>query len=65
MPYRDVGTVDLGSLDPARPVAVFCQTGSRTPLAASLLAARGFEQVRPVLGDGMRSFWKRGGVLTS
>ena len=58
-------TADLGSLDSARPTAVFCQTGARTPLAASLLAARGFEHVRPVLGDGMRSYWKRGGVVAT
>ena len=30
VPYRDLDLADLTSLDPARPVAVVCQTGSRT-----------------------------------
>jgi glyoxylase-like metal-dependent hydrolase (beta-lactamase superfamily II)/rhodanese-related sulfurtransferase len=58
IPYRLLIGADLGALDPARPVAVVCQTGTRTPLGASILAARGFRDVRPVLGDGMAR-WPR------
>ena len=53
VPYRELLTADLSALDPARPVAAVCQTGARSPLGASMLAARGFKLVRPVLGEGM------------
>jgi hydroxyacylglutathione hydrolase len=56
IPYRVLRDADLSALDPTRPVGVVCQTGSRSPLAASLLAARGFALVRPVLGEGMASW---------
>ena len=53
VPYRLLAGADLASLDPERPTAVVCHTGVRAPLAASLLARRGFTHVRPVLGEGM------------
>ena len=52
-PYRTLATADLSRLDPEKPTAAVCQTGARAPLGASLLAARGFVRVRPVLGTGM------------
>jgi hydroxyacylglutathione hydrolase len=53
VPYRLLASADLSALDPARPTAVVCHTGVRAPLAASLLARRGFTHVRPVLSEGM------------
>ena len=47
------------ALDPEKPTAVVCQTGTRTPLAASLLARRGFTHVRPVLDEGMGGWGAR------
>ena len=41
VPYRLLAEADLSALDPERPTAVVCQTGTRSPLAASLLARRG------------------------
>jgi hydroxyacylglutathione hydrolase len=57
VPYRLLARADLSALDPARPTAVVCHTGVRSPIAASLLARRGFTHVRPVLGKGM-SAWQ-------
>jgi rhodanese-related sulfurtransferase len=65
VPYRLLAEADLSALDPDRPTAVVCQTGTRTPLAASLLARRGFSHVRPVLGDGMRSWGTREAVAAA
>jgi hydroxyacylglutathione hydrolase len=53
VPYRLLADADLAKLDPGRPTAVVCHTGVRAPIAASLLARRGFTHVRPVLGEGM------------
>jgi hypothetical protein len=44
---------------------VVCHTGTRSPLAASLLARRGFTHVRPVLGDGMASWGTREAVAAA
>ena len=44
------GAEGLG-LDPERPVAVYCGSGYRSSLAASLLERRGFSDVRNVLGS--------------
>jgi hydroxyacylglutathione hydrolase len=41
----------LKSLNPDKPVAVYCATGYRSSLAASLLQAGGFKQVRNVPGS--------------
>jgi len=65
VPYRLLADADLSSLDPERPTAVVCHTGTRTPLAASLLARRGFTHVRPVLGEGMSSWGTREAVAAA
>ena len=65
VPYRMLAQADLSPLDPERPTAVVCQTGTRSPLAASLLARRGFKLVRPVLGEGMASWGTREAVAAA
>ena len=65
VPYRLLAEADLSALDPARPTAVVCQTGTRSPLAASLLARRGFTHVRPVLGEGMNAWGTREAVAAA
>jgi rhodanese-related sulfurtransferase len=59
IPYRLLADADLAKLDPERPTAVVCHTGVRAPIAASLLARRGFTHVRPVLGEGMGTWHAR------
>jgi hydroxyacylglutathione hydrolase len=59
VPYRLLAEADLSALDPEKPTAVVCHTGARSPLAASLLARRGFTRVRPVLGEGMGTWGAR------
>jgi rhodanese-related sulfurtransferase len=56
IPYRDLADADLSSLDPERPVATVCNSGTRAAVAASLLARRGFRDVRPVLEGGMPAY---------
>lgn len=41
----------LDDLDPERPVAAYCASGYRASIAASLLQARGFKDVRSVPGS--------------
>jgi hydroxyacylglutathione hydrolase len=43
-------TSRLGELDPARPTVVYCASGYRSSIAASVLAAAGFEDVSDLLG---------------
>lgn len=43
-------TTEAARLDPARPTAVLCAGGYRSSAATSLLAQRGFKDVRNVLG---------------
>jgi glyoxylase-like metal-dependent hydrolase (beta-lactamase superfamily II)/rhodanese-related sulfurtransferase len=62
VPYRLLATADLSALDPAKPTAVVCHTGVRGPIAASLLARRGFAHVRPVLDEGMSAWGTRAAV---
>ncbi|MFH8346154.1 rhodanese-like domain-containing protein [Streptomyces sp. NPDC018045] len=38
------------TLDPDRPVVLYCRSGSRSVIAAALLEARGFRDVRDVIG---------------
>jgi hydroxyacylglutathione hydrolase len=59
VPYRLLADADLSALDPACPTAVVCHTGTRSPLAASVLARRGFTHVRPVLHEGMAAWHVR------
>jgi rhodanese-related sulfurtransferase len=56
VPYRDLVDADLGTLDPERPVATVCNSGVRAAVAATLLARRGFRDVRPVLQGGMGAY---------
>lgn len=50
----------VGELDPARPVAVICATGSRSMSAAALLGGKGFETIYNVTGGTMR--WMQSGL---
>jgi hydroxyacylglutathione hydrolase len=50
----------VSELDAAQPVAVICQSGSRSQSAAALLAQKGFKKVYNVLG-GM-SAWEMQGL---
>jgi rhodanese-related sulfurtransferase len=56
IPYRELGEAPLDALDPARPVATVCNSGVRAAVAATLLARRGFPDVRPVLEGGMPAY---------
>jgi hydroxyacylglutathione hydrolase len=56
IPYRELADAELGALDPARPVATVCNSGVRAAVAATLLARRGFQDVRPVLEGGMPAY---------
>ncbi|HEX2990074.1 MAG TPA: rhodanese-like domain-containing protein, partial [Anaerolineales bacterium] len=49
----------LAELDPERPTAVICATGSRSQSAAALLGQRSFKKIYNVLG-GTRA-WKQQG----
>ncbi|WP_425569857.1 rhodanese-like domain-containing protein [Rhodococcus olei] len=40
----------LGDLDPARPTVIYCASGYRSMIAASVLAAAGFADVSDLLG---------------
>ncbi len=42
-----------------RPVATICESGARAAIAASILAARGYD-ARPVLGSGIQDWERRG-----
>jgi hydroxyacylglutathione hydrolase len=53
----------LSELDPEQPVAVICQTGSRSQSAAALLAQKGFKKIYNVMG-GM-SAWQQSGFDVS
>jgi glyoxylase-like metal-dependent hydrolase (beta-lactamase superfamily II)/rhodanese-related sulfurtransferase len=50
----------FSELDPERPVAVICQSGSRSQSAAMLLAQKGFGKIYNVMG-GMNA-WERHGL---
>jgi hydroxyacylglutathione hydrolase len=65
VPYRLLAAADLSKLDPERPTAVVCHTGTRSPLGASVLARRGFTHVRPVLGEGMSAWGTREAVAAA
>jgi rhodanese-related sulfurtransferase len=56
VPYRELGGADLSALDPARPVVPVCASGVRAAVAATLLARRGFRDVRPVLEGGVPAY---------
>jgi hydroxyacylglutathione hydrolase len=50
----------LSELDPEKPVAVICQSGSRSQSAAALLGQRGFKTIYNVSGG--TSAWKHSGL---
>jgi rhodanese-related sulfurtransferase len=52
-----------GELDPEKPVAVICRTGSRSELAALMLRARGFEAYS--VEGGMHEWQRRGHPFTT
>ena len=52
---HDLHAADLSALDPTRRTAVVCQSSQRSGIGASILAARGFADVHPVIGGGMGS----------
>jgi hydroxyacylglutathione hydrolase len=43
-------TARMGELDPARPTVVYCASGYRSSIGASVLAAAGFDDVSDLLG---------------
>jgi rhodanese-related sulfurtransferase len=49
-----------GELDPERPVAVICESGSRSQSAAALLGQKGFKTIYNVSGG--TSAWRRSGL---
>ena len=63
-PYHDIDAVPEG-IDPALPVAVVCASGLRAAVAASLLARFGAERVLHVVGGGVGTWARAGGVLES
>ncbi len=63
-PYHDIGAVPEG-IDPGLPVAVICASGQRAAVAASLLARYGAAEVLHVVGGGVGTWARTGGVLES
>jgi hydroxyacylglutathione hydrolase len=51
----------LGEIPRTRPLIVHCQTGTRAAVAASLLRARGFSDVRVFTGGFAQ--WRSAGLL--
>jgi hydroxyacylglutathione hydrolase len=43
-------TARMSELDPARPTVVYCASGYRSSIGASVLAAAGFDDVSDLLG---------------
>jgi hydroxyacylglutathione hydrolase len=62
IPYRLVGEF-ADELANGRTVVTVCESGARAAVAASVLAAHGIP-ARPVLGEGIRDWEKRGHALT-
>lgn len=52
----------VGEIPPDRPIIVHCQSGARSAIAASVLAARGFERVATLRGGF--ADWKSSGYAT-
>jgi hydroxyacylglutathione hydrolase len=57
LPYHDIDGLPE-EIDPARPVAVICGSGSRSAVAGSLLKAQGARDVLHVVNGGV-PLWKR------
>jgi hydroxyacylglutathione hydrolase len=59
MPYHDLHAIPAG-LDPARPIAVVCESGQRAALGASLLQRHGAEHVIHVTDGGVGAWGDAG-----
>jgi glyoxylase-like metal-dependent hydrolase (beta-lactamase superfamily II)/rhodanese-related sulfurtransferase len=59
IPYRLLRAVGDG-VGGGRPVVTICESGGRAAIAASVLAAAGVD-ARPVLGEGVSAWQRRGG----
>jgi rhodanese-related sulfurtransferase len=62
VPYHDVGAIP-DDLDPARPIAVLCESGQRSAVAASQLQRAGARDVIHVTGGGVGTWAARGGAI--
>jgi len=62
IPYRLLRAGALHALDRDRPVVTICESGARAAIAASVLAAAGFD-ARPVLDGGIPAWEAAGGQL--
>jgi hydroxyacylglutathione hydrolase len=60
IPYRLVRAAAGGAIDRDRPVVTLCESGARAAVAASVLAAEGYD-ARPVLGGGIGAWQANGG----
>jgi hydroxyacylglutathione hydrolase len=60
IPYRLVRAASGGAIDRDRPVVTLCESGARAAVAASVLAAEGFD-AHPVLDGGIAAWQARGG----
>jgi hydroxyacylglutathione hydrolase len=60
IPYRLLRAGALHALDRDRPVVTICESGARAAIAASVLAAAGFD-ARPVLEGGIGAWQAAGG----
>jgi hydroxyacylglutathione hydrolase len=61
-PYHDVGELPAG-IDPERPVAVICSSGSRSAVAASLLLRAGARAVIHITDGGVGTWERLGGAI--
>ena len=60
IPYRLVRAAAGGAIDRERPVVTLCESGARAAVAASVLAAEGYD-AHPVLGGGVGTWHANGG----
>lgn len=61
IPLADL-TEALDGLDRAEPLVVYCESGYRSQIAASVLAANGFTDVSDVVGG--YTAWRHAGLPT-
>ncbi len=62
-PYHDLEAIPSG-LEAERPIAVICESGQRSAVAASLLAAAGAREVLHVVPGGVGEWRRLGGPVT-
>jgi rhodanese-related sulfurtransferase len=63
IPYRLLRIAEA-DLPTDRPIVTICESGARAAIAASILAARGYD-ARPVVGGGIATWRERGGKTVS